>query len=183
MNDFSKQCRDLRQLAPVTQIACNLFLEECEKQGVDVFITETYRSQERQNYLYEQGRTRPGNIVTWTRRSNHTGRMAWDIACSPPNYLYDKEVLRMAGNIAESLGITWGGSWSTPDMPHFEVTNLWKAPEKEECNLEKRYNTIEELPAWGVETITKLVQEKKIADKNHLDLSHDMLRLLVIMNR
>jgi hypothetical protein len=45
--------------------------------GYKVEVTETYRTQERQDVLYAQGRTEPGQVVTWTRASNHTlGRAA-----------------------------------------------------------------------------------------------------------
>ncbi|MDP2396415.1 MAG: hypothetical protein Q8S84_08935 [bacterium] len=37
-----------------------------------IFITESWRSQERQNYLYSLGRTIPGKTVTWTKDSEHT---------------------------------------------------------------------------------------------------------------
>ena len=82
-------CRDINELHIVAQAACRLFLAECEKVGVKIFITETYRPQARQNYLYEQGRTGPGQVVKWTKNSNHMGRLAWDIAVSPPANLYD----------------------------------------------------------------------------------------------
>ena len=118
---------DIKELLPVAQMACNLFLAECKKRGVDIFITETYRSQQRQNELYAQGRTAPGNIVTWTLSSRHTSRLAWDIATNGSE-LYNLSVLRKAGQIAEKLGITWGGKWTTPDMPHFEVSTNWKLP-------------------------------------------------------
>lgn len=138
-------CRDINELNPVAQKACRLFLDECKKAGIDIFITETYRSQARQNYLYEQGRTRPGNIVTWTKSSNHTGRMAWDIAVNPPKNLYDDATLKKAGSIGKKLGITWGGDWTgTPDKPHFEVKSSWKAPtntttaSKEDNKVEKK---------------------------------------------
>lgn len=40
--------------------------------------------------------------------------------------------LRKCGAIAAKLGITWGGTWeSSPDYPHFEVSENWKAPVKE----------------------------------------------------
>ncbi|MBT2718084.1 M15 family metallopeptidase [Bacillus sp. ISL-57] len=127
--DITKACRDINELSSVAKKACNLFLNECEKAGVDIFITETYRSQSRQNYLYEQGRTRKGDKVTWTRSSNHTGRMAWDIAVMPPKYLYDLTTLEKAGAIARKLGIEWGGDWKTNiDRPHFQVNKNWKAP-------------------------------------------------------
>ena len=130
MTDITKSCRDINELSSVAKKACTLFLEECKKAGVDIFITETYRSQARQNYLYEQGRSRPGQKVTWTKSSNHTGRMAWDIAVNPPKNLYDEATLKKAGAIAKKLGIEWGGTWSKAnlDMPHFEVDNNWKAP-------------------------------------------------------
>ena len=45
--------------------------------GYKVEIVETYRTQERQDALYAQGRTEAGPVVTWTRASNHTlGRAA-----------------------------------------------------------------------------------------------------------
>lgn len=128
--DKTKQCRDIKELAPLAQEACTLFLAECKKQGINVFITETYRSQERQNYLYEQGRSRPGQVVTWTKNSNHTGRMAWDIACSPPNNLYDANVLKKAGQVAKTLGIEWGGNWKPLDTPHFQISSTWKKPKE-----------------------------------------------------
>lgn len=127
-------CRDLSELLPVAQIACRLLFQECYKAGIrNIFITETYRSQERQNYLYAQGRTRPGSIVTWTLKSNHSSRLAWDIAVGPPNSLYDVNVLNKVGAIARKLNITWGGqpSWvaaGKTDRPHFEVHANWTMP-------------------------------------------------------
>lgn len=123
-------CRDISELLPVAQTACRLLFQECYKAGIrDIFITETYRSQARQNYLYQQGRTRPGAIVTWTLTSRHTSRLAWDIAVAPPKSLYDVATLNKVGAIARKLGITWGGSWKgSIDRPHFEVSKSWKMP-------------------------------------------------------
>lgn len=127
-------CRDLSELKQVAQLACRLLFQECFKAGIkDIFITETYRSQERQNYLYAQGRTQPGQKVTWTLKSNHSGRLAWDIAVSPPKSLYDAATLAKVGVIAQKLGITWGGqaSWvaaGKTDRPHFEVKANWMPP-------------------------------------------------------
>ena len=127
MSDVTKTIRDIGELRAIAQEACFLFLEECKKAGLDVFITETYRSQERQDYLYAQGRTRPGNKVTWTRNSRHTSRLAWDIACNSPS-LYDVATLKKAGAIAKKLGITHGGDWKSVDYPHFEIKSTWKPP-------------------------------------------------------
>jgi len=123
-------CRDLAELLPAAQTASRLLFQECFKVGIkNIFITETYRSQERQNYLYAQGRTRPGQIVTWTLSSNHKSRLAWDIAVGPPQSLYDATTLNKIGAIAKKLGITWGGTWAgNIDRPHFEVKSSWKMP-------------------------------------------------------
>jgi len=127
----TQTCRDLSELTAAAQTACRLLFQECYKAGiVDIFITETYRSQARQNYLYEQGRTRPGQVVTWTRNSNHTSRRAWDIAVAPPRNLYDISTLSKVGVIAKKLGIEWGGYWEAGkyDAPHFEIPTTWKMP-------------------------------------------------------
>ncbi|MFJ8100223.1 M15 family metallopeptidase [Lysinibacillus sp. NPDC096212] len=123
-------CRDLSELLIAAQTACRLLFQECFKAGIkNIFITETYRSQERQKYLYAQGRTRPGQIVTWTLSSNHSSRLAWDVAVSPPKSLYDVTTLNRIGAIARKLGITWGGDWvGSIDRPHFEVKSSWKIP-------------------------------------------------------
>ncbi|WP_313471642.1 M15 family metallopeptidase [Lysinibacillus sp.] len=131
MTSVTTTCRDLSELTAAAQTACRLLFQECYKAGIDfVFITETYRSQARQNYLYEQGRTRPGQVVTWTRNSNHTSRRAWDIAVAPPRNLYDISTLSKVGAIAKKLGITWGGYWIAGqyDAPHFEIPPTWKMP-------------------------------------------------------
>lgn len=147
--DVTRACRDVKQLNPLSQQACNLFLAECKKQGVNIFITETYRSQARQEWLYAQGRTRSGQVVTWTKKSNHTGRMAWDIAVSPPGKLYDSSVISKAGKIADKLGIEWGGNWKTPDMPHFQISSKWKMPkgdykaQKTRINLNGRIKEVD----------------------------------------
>jgi len=65
------------------------------------------------------------------------------------------------------------------DFTHwFEICDV-----KYEGDDMKRYKTVSELPAWAKPTIQKLVNEKKIADPNNIDLSEDMVRVLVIMNR
>lgn len=123
-------CRNLNELTTAAQTACRLLFQECYKAGIkNIFITETYRSPERQKYLYAQGRTRPGQIVTWTLKSNHSSRLAWDIACSSPVALYDVATLNKVGAIARKLGIEWGGDWpNNIDRPHFEIKATWKMP-------------------------------------------------------
>lgn len=176
MSDVTKTVRDISELKQVAQVACNLFMSECKKAGIDIFITETYRSQARQNYLYEQGRTRPGDEITWTRSSRHTSRLAWDIAVKVPKgqdpYKDTKTFVR-AGAVAKKLGITWGGDWKKPDMPHFEVKSTWKAPKgyavtntKVEESVRMFTPTSSTINNEFIKILEKALEDKIITDKN-----------------
>ena len=157
MTSVTTTCRDLAELLPAAQTACRLLFQECYKAGIkNIFITETYRSQARQNYLYAQGRTRPGQIVTWTLNSNHKSRLAWDIAVGPPQSLYDVTTLNRVGAIARKLGITWGGTWTNAiDRPHFEVKTNWLMPKG--YKLEGKIN----VPTNSKGQVQLIVEEKK----------------------
>ena len=48
---------------------------------------------------------------------------------------------------------------------------------------EKRYNTIEEIPDWAKATLQKLMDKGVFAEPKKLDLSEDMVRLLVVNDR
>lgn len=47
--------------------------------GHDVRLIEGYRSPDRQSHLFEQGRSRPGPVVTWTLDSAHLAGRAVDV--------------------------------------------------------------------------------------------------------
>ncbi len=130
MTSVTTTCRDINELLPSARLAVQLLFQECYKAGIrNIFITETHRSQGRQKYLYAQGRTLPGQIVTWTLNSNHKSRLAWDVAVGPPQSLYDVTTLSKMAAIARKLSITWGGDWTgNIDRPHFEVKSSWKIP-------------------------------------------------------
>lgn len=105
MANETKACRDIGALLPAAQAACRAFLRECEREGLAVLITETYRTQERQDYLYAQGRTRAGTIITWTRKSRHTGRLAWDVC---KNVKGRNTPMQHFSTDAEGLRRSWG---------------------------------------------------------------------------
>ena len=133
--DVTRACRDLNKLSAKGKIACELFLEKCKAAGLNVLVTETYRSQARQTYLYEQGRTRPGQIVTQIKTVGyHNTGNAWDICKNVKGQEYsDSSFFKKCGDIAKSLGIEWGGTWiGFSDTPHFQISNSWVIPEEEE---------------------------------------------------
>ena len=53
---------------------------------------------------------------------------------------------------------------------------------EEEKEVEVRYNNIEEVPSWARSAVQKLIDKGKFADVNKLDLSYDMVRMIVVMS-
>ena len=54
----------------------------------------------------------------------------------------------------------------------------WEEPE-----MEKRYQTLAQIPTWAQLTIEKLLARDVFADDNQLDLSLDMVRMFVLLDR
>lgn len=125
--DPSKSNRDLNELHPKVKALAEAFLAECKKQGINAAISETYRTVERQDYLYSLGRTRSGNIVTNAKGSEmgsyHQWRLAFDAFNNVKGKEYDADILKKMGAIGIKLGLEWGGNWSRfKDSPHFQYT-------------------------------------------------------------
>lgn len=116
----------------------------------DFKIIQGLRTAEYQNSLYQQGRTKPGKIVTkldgYNKKSNHQAKAdgyghAVDIAVCGQydqngNYvkyttdaeMFDNkklvEISRHVKAVAKEMGldIVWGGDWKTLyDTPHYEL--------------------------------------------------------------
>ncbi len=54
----------------------------------------------------------------------------------------------------------------------------WEEPE-----MEKRYETLAQIPAWAQPTVEKLLARGVFADDTQLDLSFDMVRMFVLLDR
>lgn len=95
--------------------------------GIDARITEGYRSFARQEELYAQGRTTPGNVVTNAKpgKSRHNYGEAYDLAIfvrGKPDWNRPEGEWEMLGEIGKSLGLEWGGDWTSfKDRPHFQL--------------------------------------------------------------
>lgn len=64
--------RDYAKLAPFFAEKLRIAIEECNEAGLNIALFEAFRSPERQDWLYGQGRTREGNKVT-----NAMGWQSW----------------------------------------------------------------------------------------------------------
>lgn len=106
----------------------------------DFMVLEGVRTPARQAELYAQGRTKPGQKVTWTLKSNHfinptTGHgHAVDLVPFPVDWSHKKldVVSKAMFAAADTLGvqIRWGKDWNRngvsgekgeSDSPHFEL--------------------------------------------------------------
>ncbi len=128
LKDSTEQIREISELTPHTQKLCKEFLNRCENAGLPVIITETYRSQKRQDELFKQGRETDGPVVTWTKNSRHTKRRAFDIAKRGPDPYGDEEFFRKCAEIGKEVGLNPGYFWDDyQDKPHYEW-NIWWLP-------------------------------------------------------
>jgi peptidoglycan L-alanyl-D-glutamate endopeptidase CwlK len=93
--------------------------------GAPVVVVETFRTQARQRALYEQGRSKPGAVVTWTLNSLHTQRRALDVAFFVNGRLtYDvpRSWWEYLGALAPRYGLRWGPTIGLrSDLGHFET--------------------------------------------------------------
>lgn len=104
-----------------------------ESTGVNLAVSETFRSPQRQQYLYEKGRSTAGPIVTKAQeyQSYHQYGLAIDFVADmspdipgiqdPYNAGVQWEQL---GSICRKYDLRWGGQWG--DMGHVEVITSLK---------------------------------------------------------
>ncbi|EPD92696.1 hypothetical protein HMPREF1207_00467 [Paenibacillus sp. HGH0039] len=104
--------------------------------GIQVVITDDFRSMEEQDKLYSQGRTSEGKIVTHAKagESYHNYGLAIDFALKTKSgkIIWDMNAdLNGDGRkdwsqvvaIAKELGFEWGGDWTNfPDYPHLQLS-------------------------------------------------------------
>jgi len=99
-----------------------------EDRNNSLYVFEGYRSPETQQRYYEQGRTRPGNIITNVKPygSWHQYGMAVDIVFQNsrggPTWSKSSASWNRLGRIGQEVGFEWGGSWTKfKDKPHFQM--------------------------------------------------------------
>jgi peptidoglycan L-alanyl-D-glutamate endopeptidase CwlK len=125
-------------LAPVRPLARAL-IAAAATSGIAIKIISGTRTYEAQNALYEQGRSRPGPIVTNARGgySNHNFGVAFDIGVfEGGRYLDESPAYKAVGTLGKQLGLEWGGDWkSIQDEPHFELRPPWARDMSESAML------------------------------------------------
>ncbi len=101
-------------------------LQLAANEGIALVVTQGLRTFAEQQALYDQGRTKPGPIVTnaLPGSSWHNFGLAFDVAeLVGDKYHYPLAPAWWAhvGELGKSLGLEWGGDFhSFVDRPHFE---------------------------------------------------------------
>lgn len=114
-------------LQPLVKRKADLIVKEMAILGHKVHVFEGYRTNQRQNELFAQGRTTKGNIITNAKggESLHNYGVAVDIVFGEegkPSWA-ESHPWVMLGNLGKRHGFTWGGDWKEfSDRPHFEMT-------------------------------------------------------------
>jgi peptidoglycan L-alanyl-D-glutamate endopeptidase CwlK len=128
--------RATSDLHPQLQPLAETFLRRCRDHGVDPLIVCTWRSAAEQDALYQQGRDKPGLIVTYARpgESAHNAMLygspaarAFDVVPlvgGKPVCDADHPHWQTMGRIALGLGLYWHGQLDAPyrEFPHFQLS-------------------------------------------------------------
>ena len=154
--------RDITMCHPQLQLLANKLVTECKKQGLIVKLGECFRSVAEQDALYAQGRTTKGSIVTNARGTSYSSMHQWGVAFDVIRndgkgaYNDSDNWFSKVAKIGKSLGLEWGGDWTSPiDKPHFQLPQWGSTPTK----LKKLYGNVNNFKkTWN--------QEEKIVKQN-----------------
>ena len=123
-----KPIRDLDLLEPVTRALVQQVLQEAASLGIALMVFETYRSQDRQLDLFDQGKSQLHTVGV-----HHYG-LACDLVrdvAGKPSWNGDFSFLRV---IARRHRLIWGGDWGTPCQPH----KLYDAVHVQRCSVARQ---------------------------------------------
>lgn len=191
--------RDITMCYPRLQRLAAQLVNECAEIGLKVKITDCYRDAAEQADC-----VRRGTSGCYYPNSHHNWGTAFDFCRNDGTGAYNDSdgFFSKVGAVGKRLGLEWGGDWTSPvDKPHFQLPDwgsttaklkaMYGTPERfkatwteeeEEMN-EVRYNTIDEVPDWGKAAIQSMIDEGCFADPRALDLSYDMVRTFVVLER
>lgn len=157
--------KDITKLHPELQVIAKLFLVRCNAAGLNVLITETFRTKSEQVALYARGRTAPGNIVTNANYpySPHCWGVAFDFCRNEKGREYNDSdgFFKKCGQIGKTLGLNWGGDWvGFVDKPHLEMTKFM--PNSSSTMLIKKYGVPENfIKTWDLKGVITGMEVKK----------------------
>ncbi|MEI6656333.1 MAG: M15 family metallopeptidase [Verrucomicrobiota bacterium] len=121
-----RSAANIATLTPAAQAKAREWLLKCLEAGINVKIITGTRTYQEQAELYAKGRTAPGPKVTNAPAgySWHNFGVGWDFVVfdAKGQPLWESPLMERCGRIAESLGLEWGGHWTSfQDTPHIQI--------------------------------------------------------------
>jgi hypothetical protein len=103
---------DMGLLEPVTRLTIQKVIAEAKAQGLELMVFETYRSKQRQEQLFNEGRTKLKNVGV-----HHYG-LACDLVRNVNGQPSWQGSFAVLGQLAHKHGLIWGGDWGNPNIHH-----------------------------------------------------------------
>lgn len=168
--------RDVTQLHPELQKKVEQLKALCSENGIKIGISECLRTVAEQDALYAKGRTTGGSIVTNCKGSTYSSMHQWGVAfdiylimdvdgdgkTSDDAFNNATRLFNKIGEIGQSIGLEWGGSWkSIVDMPHFQLPDWGSTATK----LKAQYGTPEKFMATWETTSNSNKEDKNVANR------------------
>jgi hypothetical protein len=118
--------RDLELLDPIFASRLMQLEQYLREAGVRFVRRETWRSPQRQAYLFQQGRSRPGPMVTGTLTSSHTRVDARGVPASrAADYTVPRALMQRFHEIAWAVGLaTYGPDSNDPGHVYLAVDDF-----------------------------------------------------------
>jgi hypothetical protein len=110
--DSLARVNDPALLEPVTRQRVAQLISAAAATGIRLMIYETYRSQKRQQALFESGATKLRTVGV-----HHYG-LACDIVRSVGGEPSWKGDFALLGELAHASDLIWGGDWGNPNVKH-----------------------------------------------------------------
>ena len=107
-----KRVADPSLLEPQTRAAVQAVIDDAAAHGIALMIFETYRSQERQQALFNQGASQLRTVGV-----HHYG-LACDLVKDVNGEPSWKGDFTFLGRLARAHGLIWGGDWGQPNVHH-----------------------------------------------------------------
>jgi hypothetical protein len=110
---LSQRCAEPMLLEPVTRAAVEAVIADAAAMGISLMIFESFRSQARQQQLFDAGATQLKSVGV------HNFGLAADLVRSVNGEPSWKGDFTFLAKLAKKHGLIWGGDWNAPPPHHF----------------------------------------------------------------
>lgn len=148
--------RDIKLCHPKLQEKAAQLVEKCKQQGLIIQITDCLRNREEQADCVLRGTS----SLSYPN-SHHNWGTAFDFCRNDGKGAYNDTdgFFTKVGKIGQSIGLEWGGSWTSPvDKPHFQLPDWGTGT----AQLKLTYGTPQQFKkVWGdYEEAEEMTQEQ-----------------------